>query len=148
MDLGEREWQVGHVAETVPGGHDVHRRIRHRQGEHVADRPRRAIRRPRLGARERHHPVRDVDAEHGHATARGLEGNVPGAAREVQPAPSGLDTGEIDQPRLPSSVAPERQESGDEIVAIRDRRKQPPDVLALGVGCVKRVRQPRRHCGT
>ena len=46
---------------------------------------------------------------------------------------------QIDQPRLPAPVAAERQQPRDEVVAIRDRRKQPANVPALGVGRVERA---------
>ena len=44
---------------------------------------------------------------------------------------SGPDGGQRDQPPLPSPVAAVRQQARNQIVAVRDRREQPPHVAAL-----------------
>jgi hypothetical protein len=56
------------------------------------------------------------------------EGEITGAAREVERALSGTWRGKIHHPCFPPAVQAERKQDGDEVVAVRDRREKLPDV--------------------
>ena len=64
--------------------------------------------------------------------------DVAGAGGKIERALAAADVRKRDQLRLPSRVLPVRQQRGDQVVAIRDRRKQVADVLTLGLWSLER----------
>ena len=60
--------------------------------------------------------------------------NVTGAGCQIEGRGPEHRRGEGDQPPLPSAIAAVRQGHGDEIVAVRDCRKERPDMSAFAVG--------------
>src|SRR5262249_61226870 len=56
-----------------------------------------------------------------------------GAARPLAPAVLGPDLPEPDQTPLPAAVLAVGERDGDEVVAVRDRGEEPPDVPAFPV---------------
>jgi hypothetical protein len=56
------------------------------------------------------------------------EHDVAGSAREIEQAIGWLQARKSDQPLLPASILTVGKKSGDEVVAVGDGGKQPPDV--------------------
>ena len=77
------------------------------------------------------HALGEVEAYHlGAERGRG-EGEVAGAAGQIEDAFARLDRGGGDQSPLPMLIAAVRQQPRDQIVAIGDRVKEPRDVAGL-----------------
>ena len=77
---------------------------------------------------------RDVEPDDARSLSRGQEGDVARAAGEIDDVLPARQPRFANQPPLPRSIAPERQQDGDEIVAIGNRREERPDVLPLVLG--------------
>jgi hypothetical protein len=142
-DLGERLPVVGDVAQRVPRGDDVDRRIRDVEVHHVADAegdPRAPV---TVAFRLGDHPRRRVDPRDPRIgeVARDPEREVAGAAGDVQHCRVlGGDGGRrLEELPLPRAVHPEGEETRELVVAGRDeveeRRHEP--LLQLGVAQVR-----------
>ena len=101
---------------------------------------------PPFGSRELNHPVSDIKPDDACATCRGGEGDVARAGGQVEDAVAGANRRESNQPPLPPPILPVRQRDGDEIVAIRDCRKQRAHVGAFAMRSGELIvkRQSRR----
>ena len=95
----------------------------------------------RAFAGEVDHARRQVQADHPGAARRRLEGEVAGAAGQVEDAFARRDRGGGDQAALPVLIAAVRQQPRDQVVAVGDGRKQPRDVAGLPIGRRQRVAQ-------
>src|SRR5205823_3271041 len=79
------------------------------------------------------HAMGDVQRRHPAAARRQRQGDVAGAARQIERAPTRARIREIDRERFPALVLPERQQPRDQIVTARDGVEQPPHVNRLGI---------------
>lgn len=147
VNLGKRGRQVGHVAQSVSGGHHVHDPGREGQPRDVSDDPRDVGTRPRRllpAARQIDHSRCEIESRHASATARPAKREIPGAAGEIELPDSRLETGQAKQALLPMPVAAEREKTRDEVVASGNRREQSADVPSLCIGRVERPPQRLR----
>src|SRR5262249_47259569 len=76
-----------------------------------------------------------------------LEGNVAGAAGEIERGCAGGGGGERRHAALPAAVLPVREQDGDEIVAIGDGREEPADVAARSLRPGPRLAERRPAIG-
>src|SRR5207244_1145303 len=96
-----------------------------------------------FGARHLDHPGRDVESDRLRAARRERERDVAGACGEIERARARQRRGHVDEPSLPPPILTVRQEDRDEIVTVRDRRKQRAHVAALAFR--RRDPIPHRH---
>ena len=138
--------KIGDVSQPVAGRHEIERRGRKRQRDHVADQ-----KRGTAGQRGRRFGARQLD--HPRASRRGRRRRAPAPqarrrcrrcrSRDRARASPGARRRQLDQPPLPPPVLSVRQHDGDEIVTIGDRRKQRAHVAAFALGRGDRDRSQR-----
>jgi hypothetical protein len=83
--------------------------------------------------RQLQHSMRDVEAD-GELDVRRCRGHdVTGSAREIEHAVGRLQAGEVNQTPLPTAILSVGEKPCNEVVAVSDGGKQPPDVALLAV---------------
>ena len=87
-----------------------------------------------LRRRELQHPDRDVEADGHVRRPRGAEQDVAGSAREIEDAVIMAERGQRHQAIFPFPIAAVREDGGNEVVAIRDRREHPANVALFPCG--------------
>ena len=83
--------------------------------------------------RKLQHPMRDVESDGARNLRRCREHDVARSAREIEHAIGRLEARELNQPPLPAAILSVGEKPGNEVVAVSDGGKQPPDVTLFAV---------------
>src|SRR3954464_13154856 len=135
MNFGDGRLDARDVADAIAGGNQIERGVREWQRRHVAGHECRGA---SFRMCQLQHANSDIEAGDARTAGREAKRDVTRTAGEIQGAYAGTDAGALDQLLLPSPVPAERQQDGDEIVAIGDRVEQAPHIRCLRVGRCQR----------
>src|SRR6266545_7969461 len=90
--------------------------------------------------------MREVEADRRARAGRSSKQEISRATREIQYAIGRRQPRPVDEPPLPPPVLSIGEKARDEVVAIRDGRKEPPNVPLFAFGCGDR--RSERHPST